>query len=244
MTGINSNSKAHKTNAVVTGAFFIAATVAAIIGVLLYGPILNNTDFLTSGAANSTRIATGGFFELILAFSAVGTGIMLFPYIRRYSESWGLGYVCFRLLEVVFILIGILSMLSLLTLGQEYVKLNGQDAASLQSAAKVLKAVHSWTFILGPHFMLGINTFIYNYIFYRSKLVPVKLAIYGITAAVFIFIAALLEIYGINSPFSVQTVVLALPIAVYEMVLAGWLIVRGFDKVALAQLYQVRTTSN
>ncbi|MBK6963213.1 MAG: DUF4386 domain-containing protein [Bacteroidales bacterium] len=243
MTETKLHSKGHKLNAVVTGAFFIAATVSAIIGVLLYGPVLNNTDSLASGAGNSTRIAAGAFFELILAFSAVGTGIMLFPYIRRYNESWGLGYVCFRVLEVVFIVIGIISMLSLLTLGQEYVKLNGQDAASMQSVAKLLIAIHSWTFSLGPHFMLGINTFIYSYILYRSKLVPIKLAIYGITAAVLIFIAALLEIYGINSPFSVQTAVLALPIAVYEMVLAGWLIVRGFNEYALAQLFQNQATN-
>lgn len=242
MTETKSHPQGHKLNAVVTGAFFIAATVSAIIGVLLYGPVLNNTDSLTSGAGNSTRIATGAFFELILAFSAVGTGIMLFPYIRRYSESWGLGYVCFRVLEVVFILIGIISMLSLLTLGQDYVKLNGQDATSMQSVAKLLIAIHSWTFALGPHFMLGINTFIYSFILYRTKLVPVKLSIYGITAAVLIFIAALLEIYGINSPFSIQTAILAMPIAFFEMVLAGRLIVRGFNQEALYQLFQYLPT--
>jgi hypothetical protein len=243
MTGIHTNIKAHKVNARVAGGFFIAATVSAIIGLVSYGPVLYNAGYPASGAGSSSRIATGAIFELILAFSAAGTGIMLFPYLRRVSESWGLGYVCFRLLEVVFILTGILSMLTLMTLGQEYVKLNGQDAASLQAIAKVLKAVHSWTFILGPHFMLGINTFIYSFIFFRSKLVPVKLSIYGITAGVLIFIAALLEIYGVNSPFSVQTTVLALPIAVYEMVLAGWLIVRGFNEYTLAQLFQTPATN-
>lgn len=243
MTGINTNAKAHKVKAVVTGVFFISATVAAIIGLLLYGPILKNADYLASGARNSNQIVTGALFELILAFAAVGTGIMLFPYLRRYSESWGLGYVCFRVLEVVFILIGIICIFSLLTLGQAYVKMNGQNADSLQSAAKVLKAVHGWIFVLGTHFMLGINTFIYSYIFYRSKLVPVKLSIFGIIGGVMIFIAALLEIYGITSPYSAQTAVLAMPVAVYEMVLAGWLIVRGFNQEALAQLFQNHITN-
>jgi hypothetical protein len=242
MTGINTFSKTHKVKAVVTGLFFISATVAAIVGLLLYGPIVKNPDYLASGARNSTQIVTGALFELILAFAALGTGIMLFPYLRRYSESWGLGYVCFRLLEVVFILIGIICMLSLLTLGHEYVKVTGQNGTSLQSAAKVLKAVHSWTFVLGPHFMLGINTFIYSYIFYRSKLVPVKLSVFGIIGGVMIFIAALLEIYGITSPYSVQTALLAVPIAVYEMVLAGRLIVRGFNQEALEQLFQYHKT--
>jgi hypothetical protein len=91
--------------------------------------------------------------------------------------------------------------------------------------------------------MTGINTFIYSYIFYRSKLVPVKLSIFGFIAGVMIFVAALLEIYGITSPYSAQTAVLAMPIAVYEMVLAGWLIVRGFNVEALLQLFQYHKTN-
>jgi len=213
-------------NAITTGAFFITATIAAIIGLSLYDPILNEANTLAAASANSYQIELGALFELILAFANIGTGIMLFPFLRRYSESWGLAYACFRLLEVVFILIGIISLLSIVKLSQEY---SGSELAFLQTAAKTLKTIHSWSFILGPHFMLGINTFIYSYIFYQSGLVPRKLSILGLGAAILIFIAAVQELLGYIPHFSAQIIPYAFPIAIYEMILAVWLIRNGFN---------------
>ena len=115
------HSSEHKRNAKVTGAFFIMATVSAIIGLKLYDPILIDADFLIVGVKDSNQIVLGAIFESILAFSAVGTAIMMFPYLKKFNESWGLGYVTFRLLEVVFILVGVLSMISIVTLSQEYI---------------------------------------------------------------------------------------------------------------------------
>jgi len=213
-------------DAITTGAFFITATIAAIIGISLYDPILNDSNTLSAASANSNQIELGALFELILAFANIGTGIMLFPFLRKYSESWGLAYACFRLLEVVFILIGIISLLSIVKLSQEY---TGSELASLQAAARTLKTIHSWSFILGPHFMLGINTFIYSYIFYQSGLVPRKLSILGLGGAVLIFIAAVQEILGYIPHFSAQIIPYAFPIAIYEMILAVWLIRKGFN---------------
>jgi hypothetical protein len=84
--------------------------------------------------------------------------------------------------------------------------------------------------------MLGINTFIYSFIFYRTKLVPRKLSMLGMAGAILILLAALLEIFGLISYFSVQTVLLAIPIAVYEMVLAARLIVKGYNLEAYKQI--------
>lgn len=223
-------------NEKITGAFFIAATTSAIIGQQFYSPVLNGADSLDNANAASTQIALGAFFELILAISNIGTGIMLYPRLKRYSESWGLGYALFRLLEVVFILIGLLSMLSLVTLSTEALSMNTETKLSAQSIASFLKQVYGWAFILGPHFMLGINTLIYSSIFYLSQILPKKLAIFGIMGAVLILLAAVLEIFGYIPHFSSSIIFLALPIAVYEMVLAGWLIIRGFNKVAYTPL--------
>jgi hypothetical protein len=217
----------HRRDAGIAGAFFITATVTAMIGITLYNPILKNAESLVAASENANQIALGGLFELILAIANIGTAIMLFPFLRRYSESWGLAYVCFRMLEVVFILIGILSLLSLLKLSQD----NGDTSGlvTLQVAANTLKTIHSWAFILGPHFMLGVNTLIYSTIFYRSGLVPRNLSILGISGAVLILTGAILELFGIIPHFSMQIIFLALPIAVYEMVLAARLIRKGFS---------------
>ncbi len=219
-------------NEIITGVFFIAATVAAIIGVLLYDPVLKNADFLSIAAQSYRQIALGAFFELTLACSAMGTGIMLYPRLKKYSESWGLGYALFRLLEVVFILTGVLSMLTIAKISLESASLSGPERLSVQLLANMLKTIYSWAFILGPHFMLGINTFIYSYIFYQTELVPRKLSAVGMAGAMLIFVAALLELFGAIPHFSSQVMVLALPIAVYEMVLAARLIITGFNRNA------------
>jgi len=228
MKKIDSNRKNEK----IAGAFFISATTSAIIGAILYGPVIKNDDYLSAADHASTQISLGALFELILACSNVGTGIMLYPYLKRYSESWGLGYALFRLLEVVYILIGVVCMLAIVKLGHESKTLSGQELLSLQASGNTLKTIYSWAFILGPHFMLGINTFIYSSIFYQTKLVPEKLSSVGMVSAVLIFIAAILEIFELIPHFSPQVFLLALPIAVYEMVLAYWLIVKGFSKKA------------
>lgn len=230
------NTSTHKRNAIITGAFFIAATVTAIIGVLLYNPILMDTEYLKTGVINSNQILLGALFETILAISAVGTAIMMYPYLKQFNESWGLGYVCFRVLEVIFILIGLLSMISIVTLSQHYVSSTESDMTSFQTAATILKTIHRWTFVYGPHLMLGVNTFIYSSIFFQSKLVPKRLSVLGMTGALLIFIAAILELFGVISPFGSEIILMALPIALYEMILAGWLITKGFTVEAIVTI--------
>ena len=240
MKPIKSNPDNQKFNAIITGICFITATVTAITGLKLYDPVLYETDYLVATANNSHQVVLGAVFELILACANIGTGIMLFPHLRKVNESLGLGYALFRLLEVVFILIGIISMLSIVSLSHQYMIHTG-DAASLQTNANILKTIHGWSFILGPHFMLGVNTFIYSSLFYRSELVSRRLAVLGMTGAVLILTAAILEMFFIIPTFSAYVIVMALPIAVYEMVLAGWLIVKGFNYKTSTVVHKFQT---
>lgn len=219
----------NRKNEKITGVFFIAATTAAIIGVILYNPVLKNDVFLQAVGRSSTQIVLGTICELILACSAIGTGIMLYPYLKKYSESWGLGYALFRLLEVVFILIGVVSMLTIVKMGQKSVNLPEHEVLSLQASGNILKTIYGLAFILGPHLMLGVNTFIYSSIFYQTRLVSKRISTLGMIGAVLIFTAAILELFEVIPHFSVQVAILAIPIAVYEMVLAGRLIITGFD---------------
>jgi hypothetical protein len=171
--------------------------------------------------------------ELILACSVVGISITLFPYLRKYNERIALGYICFRLLEAVIITVGIVSVLSLLTLSQEFVKAGAPTSSYFQTLGAILIAAHNWTFMLGPNFMLGINTMMCAYLLYQSKLVPRFIAIMGLAGATLILIAALLEMFGIILQLSIWGAVLALPVFAYEITLAIWLIVKGFDVSAI-----------
>jgi hypothetical protein len=215
-------------SAILTGCFFISAAVSSIIGLKLYDPILNNPNFLLATNNHYSQIIWGVINELLLCVSAIGTGIMLFPLLKRYDERIALGYLSFRMLEVVFIMIGSLSILTALTISEQYA--NGvliHQEGQAQNQMLTFIGLHKWTFMLGPNFMLAINTFLYSYALLKLKVVPKNLARLGLSAAVFIMLAAILELFGIIEQLSVWGILLALPIAFYEMTLAGWLIVKG-----------------
>ncbi|MHC0038029.1 DUF4386 domain-containing protein [Pseudoneobacillus sp. C159] len=229
---MNSNQRAAK----LIGVLFILAAVSAVAGVILYDPILNGPDYLTNGSQHTNQIVLGAVMELILVVSAIGTATTMFPILRKYNETVALWHVCFRFLEAIIITVGVISVLSLLTLSQELVALSSPDTASFQSSGIVLLAIQKWTFLLGPNFMLGINTMMYSYIFYKTKLVPRFIPILGMTGAISVFICALLVMFGVFPQLSVWGAILALPVAANEMILALWLIVKGFNPSVLSFL--------
>lgn len=231
----SSDTTQRSTASVITGIFFIAATVSAIIGLKLYDPLLRDPNYLIEGAKRASEITGGALGELITCCANIGTAIMLYPYLRKFNESIGMGYVCFRFLEVVFIAIGVVSMLSLLAVSQS-VTAGASDSSSAKTIGETLKSVYGWTFLLGPNFILGINTLLYSYVFYRTQLVPKGLAIFGLIGAVMIFVAGLLQMFGVVVQLSVGHLIMSAPIAVYEMVLAGWLIVKGYDSSRMGVL--------
>ncbi|MFN3850532.1 MAG: DUF4386 domain-containing protein [Spirosomataceae bacterium] len=216
-----------KANTTFTGIFFITAAVSSIIGLKLYDPILVDNDFITLAAQHRNSIIFGAVNELILCVSATSTGLLMYPYLKRYSESLGLGYLSFRMLEVVFIMIGLVAVLVVLSVSQNYAN-QSIEKSTATSIGLAFIAVHDWTFMLGPNFMLAINTFIYSYVFYKTMLVPQKLATLGLVSACLIMVAALLEMFGVIEQLSTWGISLALPIAIYEMSLAIWLIRKGF----------------
>jgi hypothetical protein len=233
---MNTNKKAAK----IVGVLFILAAVSAVAGLKLYDPILKSPDYLINGSEHANQIILGALMELILVISAIGTATTMFPILRKYNETIALWHVCFRFLEAIVITIGIISILALLTLSREFIAVGTQDIESFHSSGIILKAIHDWTFMLGPLFMLGINTIMYSYIFFKTKLVPRFLSILGITGATCVFICALLVMFGVIDQISVLGGILALPVAANEMILAVWLIAKGFNEPVLTSLVESR----
>ena len=141
-------------SALVTGVFFVITFIASIAGLVLYGPVLNDPDYIV-GAGADTRVSLGAFFEVILAIACIGTAVTLFPIVKRQNEGVALGYVAGRVLESTVIVVGIVSVLSVVTLRQDLAGAAGADAASLLTVGKSLVAIHDWTFLLGPGLVPG-----------------------------------------------------------------------------------------
>ncbi|RHW43386.1 DUF4386 domain-containing protein [Neobacillus notoginsengisoli] len=237
---MNANKKAAK----IVGVLFIVAAVTAVIGLKLYDPILIGPDYLTKGSEQANQVVLGAVMELMLVVSVVGTATALFPILRKYNETIALWHVCFRFLEAVVITVGIISVLSLLTLSQEFAATGASsNHATFQASATVLKAIHDWTFMMGPLFMLGLNTIMYSYIFYKTRLVPRFISTLGIIGAISVFICALLVMFGVIEQISVWGGIMAVPIAANEMILAVWLIAKGFNETALSSLSALKQSS-
>lgn len=176
----------------------------------------------------------GAFFETLLVFSVIGISITMFPILKRYNESMAIGYVCFRLLESTVIVVGIMSLLSIVTLSHEYVKAVAPNASSFLTAGKLLVAVHDWTFLFGPNVALGPSTLMMSYVLYRSRLVPRFIAVLGLIGGPLIFTSAVFVMFGLYLQTSLWGAIFALPVFVYEMTLAVWLIAKGFNSTAIA----------
>jgi hypothetical protein len=223
----------YKKNAIIVGVLFIIATVLGVLGRSFLQPILDAQDYLIKISANENQVIIGGLLALLAAFACAGIAIGLYPVLKKHHEALALGSVGFRLMEGMLYIIGVVALLSLLTLSQEYVTAGASNASLFQASGTSLLAVRDWAGKLSIiAFTLG--ALMYYYVFYQSKLIPRWLSGWGLLGAALSLAAALLAISGQIIYFSTVFILLQLPIGVQEMVLAVWLIVKGFNPSAIA----------
>jgi Domain of unknown function (DUF4386) len=234
--------------AIIAGALFIIATAASLLGTSSTGSILGSPDYLARISTNGNPILAGALLSFMAAAASSGIAISLYPILQKYNEGLALGAVGFRLPEGVFYIVGAISLVLLFTLSQEFVKAGGQDTSFQTLGHLLLTARDVAGFVFGVlAFCLG--ALMYYYIFYQSKLIPRWLSVWGLLAIVSLLAATLLTIFD-GEPFSISgsLIFLALPIALQELVLAVWLIVKGFDPSAIVSMsissgYELRETS-
>ncbi len=220
--------------AVVAGVLFIIATGADLISrLVLVQPILGAPDYLTRISANEGRVLMGALFLLIGAIAASGIAIALYPVLRKHDEGLAIGSVAFRLIEGAFYLGIVVCLLVLVTVSRESANAGTSAPSIRESTAALVMATRD---ALGQVAVLtfGLGGFMYYWVFYRSRLVPRWLSAWGLVAVTSLMVSGLLVMLGLVEPLSPTQVVLALPIAVQEMVLAGWLIAKGFNPRAVS----------
>lgn len=225
-----------KKSAIIIGVFYIIAAVSSIIAVLLYKPILSPDWYNSVANGHKNIILFAVLNDLFLVISAVGTAVMFFPYLRKVNEHIALFHLSFRFMEAVLISIGVVGILGLLSVSSSFQMGNIVSSESVVATGLALQSFHRWTFMLGPNIMLGLNTTAYSILLFKSGLVPKKLATFGIIAAISVFIAGLLDMFGIIDPNSGIKGILALPVGFFEISLALYLIIKGFVKKNLELL--------
>ena len=228
---MNTNRK----TAIIVGVLYIVGTVAGILCKVLTTPILDGPDYLVKVSANENQIVLAALFLLIMGLALAMVPVMMFPILKKQNETLALGYVVFRgALETVTTIAMVISWLFLTILSQEYIA-GSPDASYFQTlGALLLNGNDSITSILIIVFSLG--ALILYYLFYQSKLIPRWISGWGLIAAVLWIAVTFLDLFGLINPWSNTGLLMALPIFLQEMVMAVWLIVKGFNPSAIASL--------
>lgn len=217
-----------KRTAIVVGALFVVATVASILGSVVLGSLLDGSRYLVGLSGHEGRVVLAVLLFLIAASSAFGTAFLLFPILRRHAEGLAAGYVGLRAFENVFYVAGSVALLIMLTVSQSDA-IGRAGSADVRLLGAGLLALHEWSVLIGTLIFASLGSLTLNYVLYRSRLVPRWLALWGLGGAPLVFLYGLIGIFGWGTGMGSPYMLLAMPIALQEMVFAAWLIVKGFE---------------
>jgi hypothetical protein len=222
-----------KTNARITGILFILGTVPVMVAMVLWGQSISSPDYLSLMAAHSNEVLLFALSVIVMGLACAGIGISLYPILKPHGEALALGVVGFRVMEGTLQFVSAISTAVLLALSQEFVKAGSPADSFFQPAAAVIMSVREWMsngFYLFPW---CVAAFIYYTVFYRTRLLPRWLSAWGLLGLLLMLIGAFSGMFGLIGAFSPPQMLLMLPIMLQEMVLAVWLIVKGFNPSAV-----------
>lgn len=215
---------------ITAGILYLIGTIAGLLSV---SQAIDGPEFLVRAFANKNQVISGALFQFLMTILYAGFAIVLYPIIRKYSESLALGFVGFRFVAVVLNILGVVIMLLILALSQNFVEAIAPDLAYYQTLGELLR--HSRDLInhvamILSYTLAGIMLYI---IFYKTKLIPRWLSLWGFVGISSTVLATMLVLFGLINIVTSAYIILSLPLALQEMVLAVWLIFKGFNPSVL-----------
>jgi hypothetical protein len=218
--------------AIIVGILFIIGTVAGVLSGIVTGPVLGASDYLEQVAANESSIVLGALLVLVMGFPLAMIPVVMFPIFKKQNEILALGAIVFRgVLEAVTYMVIAICWLLLILVGQEFVNASASDAATFQAMGAFIKQAVYWTeHILALVFTIG--ALMLYWLFYKTKLIPSWLALWGFFGAILYFAAPILNMFDPQHPalsLGVKWGNLMALLAIQEMVFALWMIIKGFN---------------
>lgn len=220
-------AETYRTTARIVGAMYLAGFVVGIGGIVLIQSILGAPDHLATLPANSMLLAIGAVLWLLAAAWDAAHGVLMFPILKQHSERMAVGYLGFRTMDALLIAIMALLVLIQIPIGNEYLKA-GADASYLQALSTMFMQAQLDAYNIAMT-TLGISGLILCYSFYKSKLIPRLLAVWGLVGYAVILGGSVVEVLGFN-----LNTVHAVPGGLWELFIGVWLIVKGFNSSATA----------
>ena len=225
----------HRKTAIIVGVLFIIATAFLFIGEAVYSPILSSPDYMDSVYPNRIIVIIGMLLEFAIVLAMPLIAVFMFPVLKKHYEALAIGYVGFRFFEAVLFVVIESNKLSLINLSRDYINRGGIDVFYFQNMGSSIQSVNQWIFSIYV-LVFSVGALILYSALYKSKLVPRFISVWGLIAAAFLLIGSVLimvEVFAGIPELGVE-LIFSMPIAVNEMVLAIWLIVKGFNPKAIS----------
>jgi hypothetical protein len=218
--------------ALVVGWLFVITYITSIAAkAWFYAPFLDNANYLL-GDGEDTRVLWGAFAEMVLIFANIGTAVALYPVLRRRFPALSLGFVTARVMESVFIAVGVLAVVTLVTMRQDFSA--ASDDSALAATSHALVTLQEWTFNLGPGVVVGVgNGLILGYMMYRTGLVPRGMAMLGLIGGTLIVLSGTAVMFGVIEAGSPVKALASIPEFFWELIFGVYLIVKGFKPSAI-----------
>ncbi len=218
----------NKKSARIVGILFLVATATYMTGSMLIDTVVNAPDYLMSVYPNRIQIISGVLLQFVDAVAVVGIGVVMFPLLKRYNETIAVGYVATRVLEFVFLVVGGVGSLLLITLSGDLLEAGAANAAYFQASSALLQAQRFLGYQIAM-LTLGLGSIFFCYLLYTSKLIPRAMSALGLIGYAALSIGAVLELFGFE-----LGLIFSIPGGLFELILPIWLIVKGFSSSAVA----------
>lgn len=230
------SNPSYRRTEILVASLWIVTAIGAIVGNALMNPVVNAPDYLTTVFPHSTTVINGMLLWLINDIGIVFIGVLMFPILRKHSESMALGYVSMRIFESIFLIVGVIFAMLLIPLSQAFIKTGAADISSFQAMGSVLKQAQHWFMDTMQLIPLGLGGVILTSMLYQTKLVPRFLSVFGIIGYALLLPSAILTLFGVpNIGPGVPVTLLVIPVAIWEIILMPvWLFAKGFNVSAIA----------
>jgi hypothetical protein len=203
-------------------------TFVSIPTLVLYNPIRDHADFIL-GAGSDTGVLWGALSEVVVGLTGIGTAVVLFPVLKRQSETAALGFVTARVVETCLIFLSVSSLLTIITLRHDVAGTAGADKASLTTTGHTLLAAYDRTFLLSQSLMPVFCDLLIGYVLYRSRLVPRILPLVAFVGAPLLLASDLAIFFGVIDRVAPVAGIAVIPVALFELSLGIWLVAKGFN---------------
>lgn len=215
---------------ILAGVLYIVGMVAGILSV---APAVDDPDYLFKASANANQVISGAVFHFIMSVAYIGVAITLYPILKKYNRSLALGFLSFRIIAAVFLIMGVISLLLILNLSLEFSKSGSSDLVFYQTVGELLRSGRDLLNHVAMIISLNIGGIMFYTLLFQTRLIPKWLSAWGMIGAILAITASLLVMFKLVEIIAPFYITLNAPLALQELILATWLIFKGFNPLVL-----------